>query len=118
MRDDWKNDATGIIMAPPCEIEPFQHAHLSTSLVHAVPPIMVIARPHPLSMEKVSTIVPHGLTLSEIVGPEASNCRIEIGGHSVPLGWWRYVRPRPGAVVHVTCFPQGGGGGGWKMIFR
>lgn len=89
-----------------------------TALVPVERPVTVIARPHPLSMEKVSAIVPHGLSVAQIVGNEAINCRIEIGGVQIPEQWWPYVRPHAGTVVCVTRFPQGGGGGGWKMIFR
>ena len=91
----------------------------STALVPVKRPVIVIARPHPFSLEKVSAIVPHGLSVAQIVGNEAVNCRIEIGGVQIPQEWWPRVRPHAGAVVYVTRFPQGGGGGGgWKMIFR
>ncbi len=89
-----------------------------TALVLVKAPVTVIARPHPLSMEIVSATIPHGLTLAQIVGNEASNCRIEISGSLILESWWPYIRPKPGTVVCVTRFPEGGGGGGWKMIFR
>lgn len=90
----------------------------STALVPASKPVMVVARPHPLSRENVSCLVPAGLSVAEIVGNEARNCRIEIGGVVIIEAWWSHVRPKPGTIVQVTRFPQGGGGGGWKMIFR
>ncbi len=90
----------------------------TTALVLVKRPVMVIARPHPLSMEKVSATIPAGLSVAEIVGHNAKNCRVEIGGMVIPEEWWPRIRPKPGTIVQVTRFPQGGGGGGWKMVFR
>src|SRR4051812_49271510 len=80
--------------------------------------VRVVARPHPFGRGNVSTSVPAGLTLADIVGSGAINCRVEVGGLAVAEVWWSRVRPKAGTLVTVTRFPQGGGGGGWKMVFR
>jgi hypothetical protein len=88
------------------------------ALVPVKKPVIVVARPHPLSLEKVSASPEHGLTLAQIVGEHALNCRIDVGSVPIPEWMWSHVRPKPGAIVYVTRYPQGGGGGGWKMILR
>jgi hypothetical protein len=80
--------------------------------------VRVVARPHPFGRGNVSALVPAGHTLADIVGSGAMNCRIEVGGVAVAEVWWGRVRPKPGTLVTVTRFPQGGHGGGWKMVFR
>jgi hypothetical protein len=70
--------------------------------------ISVVAKPHPLSTELVRCTFPAGLTLAEIVGPEAQACRIEICGIEIPHEWWSRIRPKPGVAVLITRFPQGG----------
>jgi Putative phage tail protein len=89
-----------------------------TELVHVPKPVTVIAKPHPFSSELVTAAIVPGLTLREIVGPEARGCRIDIAGLVIPEAMWPHVRPKPGVVVYVSRFPQGGGGGTGKMILR
>lgn len=80
--------------------------------------IPVVARPHPLGGEIIRADVPCGLTVAQIVGEHARNCRVEIAGVVIPEEWWPRIRPKAGTLVCVTRFPEGGGGGGWKMVFR
>lgn len=81
-------------------------------------PVLVIARPHPFSLDVVWVKIPAGLSLREIVGDDALNCQIEIGGTVIEEVWWPRVRPKAGMTVIITRFPQGGNGGTGKMIFR
>lgn len=77
--------------------------------------IPVTARPHPMSMEIVQAEFPAGLSIAEILGPEAKACRVEIGGMTIPEEWWPRIRPKPGHAVIITRFPEGGSA---KSIFR
>lgn len=78
--------------------------------------IPVHARPSSISMEVVHAEFEYGLSIAEILGPEARCCRVEIGGMTIPEEWWPYVRPKPGIAVVITRFPEGGGG--FKNILR
>jgi hypothetical protein len=78
--------------------------------------IPVHARPNPMSMEVVHAEFPAGLSIAEILGPEARSCRVEIGGMTIPEEWWSRLRPRPGVAVVITRFPEGGGG--FKSVLR
>lgn len=84
--------------------------------MHELAIIPVHARPHPMSMEVFHAEFPAGLTIAEILGPEAKSCHVEIGGMTVPEEWWIHVRPKPGHAVVITRYPQGGSSA--KSIFR
>jgi Putative phage tail protein len=77
--------------------------------------IPVHARPHPVSMEIVHAEFPAGMTIAEILGPEAKSCHVEIGGMTIPEEWWPRIRPKPGHAVVITRIPEGGNG---KTILR
>lgn len=77
--------------------------------------IAVTARPHPMTMEIVHAEFPVGLTVREILGPEAKACHVEIGGMTIPPEWWTHVRPKPGHAVIITRYPEGGNA---KSILR
>lgn len=76
----------------------------------------VIAKPHPLQSEVVHAYFPQGFTIAQMLGPAVNApVRVEIGGIEVPRKLWAMVRPKPGVVVYVTRFPEGGGA---KNIIR
>jgi hypothetical protein len=77
--------------------------------------IPVTARPHPMSMETVHAEFPAGLTIAEILGPEAKACRVEMGGMTIPEESWSLIRPKPGHAIIIMRFSQGGSD---KSIFR
>lgn len=93
-------------------------AHETAAMLVSARSVGVLARPHPFSHEIVRADMPEGLTVAQIIGADALNCRVEIAGVEVPERWWPYIKPKAGVLVNVTRFPQGGGGGGWKMVFR
>lgn len=70
--------------------------------------IHVTARPHPMSMEVVHCEFEAGVTIAEILGPNARACRVEFGGMTIPEEWWSRIRPKPGHAVIITRFPEGG----------
>lgn len=75
----------------------------------------VIARPHPLSLETHRLQFRHGVSIQCIVGDCAISVRVQIAGEEVPRRMWPHVRPKPGVMVAVIRFPQGGSA---KSIFR
>ncbi|QNK00728.1 hypothetical protein [Dyella telluris] len=72
----------------------------------------VLAKAHPLSGEWLTSEMPSGQTIAQMMGEQASpSCNVTIGGHAVPHVMWNKVRPRSGQTIHVLGVPQGGGGG-------
>ncbi|WP_201312897.1 hypothetical protein [Dyella sp. EPa41] len=72
----------------------------------------VLAKAHPLSGDWITSEMPSGQTIAEMLGEQASpSCNVSIGGHPVPYAMWNKVRPRAGQTVHVVGVPQGGNGG-------
>lgn len=78
--------------------------------------VLVHARPTPLTGETLSTAVPHGGTISDmlaVAGVEAHPwLNVSLSGVLVPPPAWAHVRPKPGAILTVAAMPAGGGGGG------
>src|SRR5689334_20266263 len=71
-------------------------------------PVTALAKPHPLTHEWFMAEFQAGLSIAEILGPDATCCRVEIGGVVIPESLWPHVRPKPGVAVIITRFPQGG----------
>ncbi|QNK00983.1 hypothetical protein [Dyella telluris] len=74
--------------------------------------ITVLAKTHPLSADWVTSEMPAGQSIAQMMGEQASpSCNVTIGGHSVPHAMWDKVRPKAGQTIHVLGVPQGGNGG-------
>lgn len=67
----------------------------------------VHARHHPAA-ETVFAEFVAGSSISDILGPNANYCRVEIGGRFIAQAHWSRVRPKVGAIVIITGIPRGG----------
>jgi hypothetical protein len=77
----------------------------------------LVAKPNPLSSERVFTHVPAGQTLAEMIGSNASHSlSIQVGGREVPRELWVHTRPKPGQTIHATNYPQGGNAGKYVRV--
>jgi len=78
----------------------------------------LVARPHLFdSRSTVYAETRAGQTLLQMLGEQASHaCEVTVGGQPVPRALWSKVRPKAGQTIHVTVWPQGGGGGGNKVL--
>jgi len=87
---------------------------MSTALAQTFP---AVVKPHPLTSDTSVAYMREGMTLRDVIGPDATDSlRIEVGGVDVPAHMWDKVRPRAGTPVHVTVVPQGGNGGKWLRV--
>ena len=87
---------------------------MSTALAQTFP---AVVKPHPLTSDTSVAYMREGMTLRDVIGPDATDSlRIEVGGIDVPAHMWDKVRPRAGTPVHVTVVPQGGNGGKWLRV--
>ena len=75
-------------------------------------PVRVLAQQHPFRSETVWAEFDAGATVAQLVGDDAAySLQVTIGGHDVPRALWPHVRPKPGVVVYIRAYPQGGSGG-------
>ncbi len=73
--------------------------------------------PFPDGSETLYTKFRAGLTLAEMLGKHASHSiAVRVGGELVPREMWARVRPKPGAMIHVVLYPQGGKARKWVAI--
>ena len=87
---------------------------MNTELAQTFP---AVVKPHPLTSDTSVAYMREGMTLRDVIGPDATDSlRIEVGGVDVPAHMWDKVRPRAGTPVHVTVVPQGGNGGKWLRV--
>jgi hypothetical protein len=70
----------------------------------------LLAKPQPFG-EWCYAAVPAGQTIRQMLGDAAYSAHVEIGGYEVPQALWDKVKPKPGAMIRVTLYPQGGRGG-------
>ena len=67
------------------------------------------------SLRDVVAIQP-GCSLQDVIDLEFSDRAIHsylvvhLNSDPVPQPWWRYVRPKPGALIEINVLPRGGGG--------
>ena len=89
---------------------------LATCVQAALPPpdptCTIVARPNPLDCDTVYCETRAGQTIAEMLGDAVSQaCEVQVGGYPVPRELWGRLRPKAGAMLHVTIYPQGGGNG-------
>lgn len=52
-----------------------------------------------------------------MIGEGASHSlSVQIGGHDIPRALWANTRPKPGQIIHVVNYPQGGNAGKWARM--
>lgn len=84
--------------------------------------ILVSARPHPLSMERISYIAPAGMSLAEIItqieGTPLGSGHAYVGTRYVPHKRWYDTFPSVGERVTFAASLPAGGGGDNKDVLR
>jgi hypothetical protein len=76
----------------------------------------ILLRPHEFSQDVGIVPVKYGQTIAQMLAEAnqgadyTTQLEVRVGGHVVPVEMWDRVRPKEGAVIHVTRLSLAGGG--------